>query len=62
MRLGGVDYGDVIDKIKNEKMDFDIEKYYKVFFKQWKENEDCIIYKMNELDILLEFFGDEDKF
>ena len=61
-RLGGADYGDVIDKIKNEKTDPDTEKHYKVLFKQWKENEDRIIYKMNQLDISLKSSRDEDKF
>lgn len=59
VRFGGVCYGDVMDKIMYQKLDFIIKEYYKEFLKQWKKNEDCIKDKMNELEIVMELIGNE---
>ena len=63
MRLGGADYGDVMEEIKNQKTDPVTEEYYKELLKQWKKNDDRIKDKMNELDSAMELAsGDEGEF
>ena len=62
VRLGGVRYGDAMDKIMHQKTDPVTEEHYKELLIQWKKKEDCIKDKMNELDSATESSGDEGEF
>ena len=62
VRLGEDGYGDVMDKIMNQEIDPITEEHYKELLKQWKQREDCIRYKMNELENATDSTGDEGKF
>ena len=62
VRLGGVGYGDAMDKIMHQKQDPMTEEHYKELLKQWKKNEDCIKDKMKEVENAMKASGDEGKF
>ena len=54
VRLGGLPYGAVVDNLRYESMDCDIEDYYKELLKQWKVDEDNIKIKLEEVGEKLE--------
>lgn len=49
VRLGGLIYGVVIDKLKIQVMDFLVEEYYKDLLKQLKKDDDDVKDKIEEL-------------
>ena len=49
VRLGGADYGDVIDEMKDQDIEFLDEEHFRELLKQWKKVEDEIKDKLNEL-------------
>ena len=49
VRLGGADYGDAIDEIKDQDIEFLDEEHFRELLKQWKRVEDDIREKLNEL-------------
>ncbi len=49
VRLGGISYGDVIDRLKTECMDPVTEEYYKELLQQWKEDESSIKDQLREM-------------
>ena len=54
VRLGGLPYRAVVDKLRYESMDCDIEDHYKELLKQWKVDEDNIEIKLEEVGDRLE--------
>ena len=50
VRLGGVDYQDVIDEIRNQAIEFLDEEHFRELLNQWKMVEDDIKEKLNELE------------
>ena len=50
VRLGGVDYQDVIDEIRNQDIESLDEEHFRELLKQWKMVEDDIKEKLNELE------------
>ena len=50
VRLGGVDYQDVIDEIRNQDIEFPDEEHFRELLNQWKTVEDDIKEKLNELE------------
>ena len=50
VRLGGVDYQDVIDEIRNQDIEFLDEEHFRELLNQWKMVEDDIKEKLNELE------------
>ena len=53
MRLGGAGYQSVIDDLKKECMDPDIEEHYKELLKQWVMDEVSIKERLDEMTELL---------
>ena len=49
VRLGGVKYKTVIDKLETEVMDPDLEDHYKEVLRQWKKDEDNVKDQLNEV-------------
>ena len=49
VRLGGADYGDVIDEMKDQEIEFLDEEHFRELLKQWKKVEDEIRDKLNEV-------------
>ena len=49
VRLGGNDYGDVIDEMEDQDIEFLDEEHFRELLKQWKKVEDEIKDKLNEL-------------
>ena len=49
VRLGGAHYGDVIDEMKDQDIEFLDEEHFRELLKQWKKVEDEIKDKLNEL-------------
>ena len=47
-RIGGARYQDVINDLKTDCMDADIEKDYQELFREWLKDEDCITDKSHE--------------
>ena len=47
-RIGGARYQDVINDLKTDCMDADIEKDYQELFREWLKDEDCITEKSHE--------------
>ena len=47
-RIGGARYQDVINDLKTDCMDADIEKEYQERFREWLKDEDCITEKSHE--------------
>ena len=50
VRLGGAYYGDVIDEIKDQDIEFLDEEHFRELLKQWKKLEDDIKEILNELE------------
>ena len=50
LRLGGANYGDTIDKMKDQDIEFLDEEHFRELLKQWKKVEDDIKDKLNELE------------
>ena len=50
VRLGGANYGDTIDKMKDQDIEFLDEEHFRELLKQWKKVEDDIKDKLNELE------------
>ena len=50
VRLGGADYENTIDEMKNQDMDSLDEEHFRELLKQWRKVEDNIKDKMNELE------------
>ena len=50
VRLGGTDYEDVIDEMKDQEMDLLNEEHFRELLKQWRKVEDSIKDKLNELE------------
>ena len=50
VRLGGADYGHVIDEMKDQDIEFLDEEHFRELLNQWKKVEDDIKRKMNELE------------
>ena len=50
VRLGGADYENTIDEMKNQDMDSLDEEHFRELLKQWKKMEDNIKDKLNELE------------
>ncbi|RMX59386.1 hypothetical protein pdam_00016382 [Pocillopora damicornis] len=50
--VGGGGYGAVISKLRNECMDPDTEEHYRQLLKQWKEDEDNIKEKLQDIEDL----------
>ena len=59
MRLGGTDYGDAIDAIRNQEMDPLDEEHFAELLKQWKNVEDNIKGKLNELEGVMDASKEE---
>ena len=49
VRLGGADYGDVIDEMKDQDIEFLDEEHFRELLKQWKKVEDEIKDQLNEI-------------
>ena len=47
-RIGGAHYQDVINHLKTDFMDADIEEDYQELFREWLKDEDCITEKSHE--------------
>ena len=47
-RIGGAHYQDVINDLKTDCMDADIEKDYQELFREWLKDEDCVTDKSYE--------------
>ena len=47
-RIGGARYQDVINDLKTDCMDADIEKDYQELFREWLKDEDCVTDKSHE--------------
>ena len=47
-RIGGAHYQDVINDLKTDCMDADIEKDYQELFREWLKDEDCVTDKSHE--------------
>ena len=54
VRLGGLPYRAVVDNLRYESMDCDIEDHYKELLKQWKVDEDNIKIKLEVIEKLEE--------
>ena len=50
LRLGGANYADTIDKMKDQDIEFLDEDHFRELLKQWKKVEDDIKDKLNELE------------
>ena len=50
VRLGGADYGHVIDEMKDQDIEFLDEEHFRELLNQWKKVEDDIKEKLNELE------------
>ncbi|KAL9964239.1 hypothetical protein ACROYT_G027852 [Oculina patagonica] len=50
VRLGGPSYRAYIDKLEHDCMDPDIKKHYRELMKQWKEDDDSIKVKLEEME------------
>ena len=50
VRLGGVGYEDDIDEMRDQEMDLLLEEHFGELLKQWKNVEDNIKDKLNELE------------
>ena len=50
VRLGGANYGDTIDKMKDQDIEFLDEEHFRELLKHWKKVEDDIKDKLNELE------------
>ena len=50
VRLGGANYGDTIDKMKDQDIEFLDEEHFRELLKQWKKVEDDIKDKLNEVE------------
>ena len=50
VRLGGADYENTIDEMKNQDMDSLDEEHFRELLKQWRKVEDSIKGKLNELE------------
>ena len=61
VRLGGAGYQDVIDKMKNQEMNSLDKEHFIELLKQWKEVEDTIKVKLNELESVMRSSGKEGK-
>ena len=59
VRLGGIGYQDVIDEMKNQEMNSLDEEHFIELLKQWKEVEDIIKVKLNELESVMRSSGEE---
>ena len=57
VRLGGVD--DVIDEMKNREMNSLDEEHFIELLKQWKDDEDTIKVKLNEVESAMRTSGEE---
>ena len=51
-RIGGARYQDVINHLKTDFMDADIEEDYKELFREWLKDEDCITEKSHEDEVV----------
>ena len=54
VRLGGLPYRTVVDDLKYEPMDRDVEDHYRELLKQWKVDDDNIKEKLDEVGEKLE--------
>ena len=61
VRLGGAGYQDVIDEMKNQEMNSLDKEHFIELLKQWKEVEDTIKVKLNELESVMRSCGKEGK-
>ena len=59
VRLGGAGYQDVIDEMKNQEMNSLDKENFIELLKQWKEVEDTIKVKLNELESVMRSSGEE---
>ena len=50
VRLGGAYYGDAVDEMKDQDIEFLDEEHFRELLKQWKKVEDDIKEKLNELE------------
>ena len=50
VRLGGADYQDVVDEMKDQDIEFFDGEHFRELLKQWKKVEDEIKEKLNELE------------
>ena len=50
VRLSGANYGDTIDKMKDQDIQFLDEEHFRELLKQWKKVEDDIKDKLNEVE------------
>ncbi|CAH3030435.1 unnamed protein product [Porites evermanni] len=50
VRLGGADYEDLIDEMKDQDIEFLDEEHFRELLKQWKKVEDDIRDKLNEVE------------
>ena len=57
VRLGGAE--DVIDKMRNREMKSLDEEHFIELLKQWKDDEDTIKVKLNELESVMRSSGEE---
>ena len=57
MRLGGDTYAAAVDSLKGECMDPQIEDHYKELLRQWKEDENSVKKRLDQIDEKLEFLA-----
>ena len=50
VRLGGADYEDLIDEMKDQDIEFLDEEHFRELLKQWKKVEDDIRDRLNEVE------------
>ena len=59
VRLGGAGYEDVIDEMRNREMNSLDKEHFIALLKQWKDNEDTIKVKLNEVESVMRTPGEE---
>ena len=59
VRLGGGGYEDVIDEMKNQEMNSLDEEHFIELLRQWKDDEDTIKVKLNEVETAMRTSGEE---
>lgn len=63
VRLGGAgsNYGGTIDRLANESMDPEKEELYQELFKEWRDEEDSVKGKLDEIDRKLSDWANSEK-
>ena len=59
VRLGGAGYEEVIDEMKDREMNSLDKEHFIELLKQWKDDEDTIKVKLNEVESVMRTSGEE---